>query len=72
MTLITITPKNKKELLALKNFIKEHNLTFNETTVETVAKQEKTAFEKKLENSYSLEEFSEKTTAFLEGLTWKK
>lgn len=72
MNLITITPKNKKEFLAVKNFIKEHNLTFNESSVEKVAIKEKTAFEKNLENSYTIEEFSEKTTAFLEGLTWKK
>lgn len=76
MTAITITPRNRKELLALKHFIKALDLPYNETIPEkdrqntyNLAKKE---FEKKLENSYSLDEFSQKTTSFLESLSWKK
>ena len=76
MTAITITPRNRKELLALKHFIKALDLPYNETIPEKerlntyhLAKKE---FEKKLENSYSLDEFSQKTTSFLESLSWKK
>ena len=78
MTLITITPKNKKELLELKHFIKEHNLTYTEKTSKDIEIKEKTEnlskneFEKRLENSYTIEEFSQKTTDFLKNLSWKK
>ena len=34
MTAITITPRNKKELLALKQFIKVNDLTFEESVSE--------------------------------------
>ena len=73
MTSFTITPRNKKELTALKHFIKALDLLYNEiedeTSKNTITKEQ---FEKELENSYSIDEFSQKTTQFLQNLKWKK
>ena len=77
MTTITITPRNKKELSALKHFIKALNLSFNETlSIETKNKiqsnSDKNDFEEVLKQSFTIDEFSQKTTSFLENLSWKK
>ena len=73
MTSIIITPRNKKELTALKHFIKALDLPYNESNDEisknTITKEQ---FEKELDNSYSIDEFSQKTTQFLQNLEWKK
>jgi hypothetical protein len=80
MTAITITPRNKKELLALKQFIKVNDLTFEESVSEvneqsasksSVSKIPKD-FEKEMKNAITIDEFSSKTTSFLEGLSWSK
>ena len=76
MTAITITPRNKKELMALKHFIKALDLTYEETA--PILKKESSSlkmqknFEKELNNSITIDEFSSKTTSFLEGLSWSK
>lgn len=77
MTTITITPRNKKELSALKHFIKALNLSFNETlSIETKnniqSNSDKNDFEEVLKQSFTIDEFSQKTTSFLENLSWKK
>ena len=77
MTTITITPRNKKELSALKHFIKALDLSYNETSnIETKSilqsNLEKNDFEEALKQSYTIDEFSQKTTSFLENLSWKK
>ena len=77
MTTITITPRNKKELSALKHFIKALDLSYNETSnIETKSilqsNSEKNDFEEALKQSYTIDEFSQKTTSFLENLSWKK
>lgn len=73
MTSIIITPRNKKELNALKHFIKALDLPYNESSDEisknTITKEQ---FEKEFENSYSIDEFSQKTTQYLQNLKWKK
>ena len=78
MTAITITPRNKKELLALKQFIKVNDLTFEESVSEvneqsssksSISKMPKD-FEKEMKNAITIDEFSSKTTSFLEGLSW--
>ncbi|ROI11652.1 DUF2683 family protein [Epilithonimonas hominis] len=73
MTSIIITPRNKKELSALKHFIKALDLPYNESkediSINTITKEQ---FEKELENSYSIDEFSQKTTQFLQNLKWKR
>ncbi|BDB52249.1 hypothetical protein [Flavobacterium ammonificans] len=80
MTAITITPRNKKELLALKQFIKVNDLTFEESVSEvneqsssksSISKMPKD-FEKEMKNAITIDEFSSKTTCFLEGLSWSK
>lgn len=80
MTAITITPRNKKELLALKQFIKVNDLTFEESVSEvneqsssksSISKMPKD-FEKEMKNAITIDEFSNKTTSFLEGLSWSK
>lgn len=80
MTAITITPRNKKELLALKQFIKVNDLTFEESisevneqssTKSSISKMPKD-FEKEMKNAITIDEFSSKTTSFLEGLSWSK
>ena len=80
MTAITITPRNKKELLALKQFIKVNDLTFEESVSEvneqsasksSISKMPK-VFEKEMKNAITIDEFSSKTTSFLEGLSWSK
>lgn len=80
MTAITITPRNKKELLALKQFIKVNDLTFEESVSEvneqsasksSISKMPKD-FEKEMKNAITIDEFSSKTTSFLEGLSWSK
>ncbi len=80
MTAITITPRNKKELLALKQFIKVNDLTFEESISEvneqsasksSISKMPKD-FEKEIKNAITIDEFSSKTTSFLEGLSWSK
>jgi hypothetical protein len=76
MTAITITPRNKKELLALKQFIKVNDLTFEESVSEvnkksSISKMPK-EFEKEMKNAITIDEFSSKTTSFLEGLSWSK
>jgi hypothetical protein len=80
MTAITITPRNKKELLALKQFIKVNGLTFEESISEvneqsasnsSISKMPKD-FEKEMKNAITIDEFSSKTTSFLEGLSWSK
>lgn len=80
MTVITITPRNKKELLALKQFIKVNGLTFEESISEvneqsasnsSISKMPKD-FEKEMKNAITIDEFSSKTTSFLEGLSWSK
>jgi hypothetical protein len=76
MTAITITPRNKKELLALKQFIKVNDLTFEESVSEvneksSISKMPKD-FEKAMKNAITIDEFSSKTTSFLEGLSWSK
>ncbi len=80
MTVITITPRNKKELLALKQFIKVNDLTFEESVSEvneqsasksSISKMPKD-FEKEMKNAITIDEFSSKTTSFLEGLSWSK
>ena len=80
MTAITITPRNKKELLALKQFIKVNDLTFEESVSEvneqsasksSISKMPKD-FEKEIKNAITIDEFSSKTTSFLEGLSWSK
>ena len=77
MTTITITPRNKKELSALKHFIKALDLSYNETSnIETKSISQsnsaKNDFEAALKQSYTIDEFSQKTTSFLENLSWKK
>jgi len=83
MTAITITPRNKKELTALKHFIKALDLNYNENkssenerelikNTNENSKLTKKEFDKKLENSYSINEFSQKSTSFLENLSWNK
>ena len=81
MTAITITPRNKKELSALKYFIKALDLPYNETVINEVDSTRnkqtntiltKSDFEKALKNSYTIDEFSQKTTSFLESLSWSK
>jgi hypothetical protein len=81
MTAITITPRNKKELSALKHFIKALDLPYNEAVINEVdsttnkqanTKLTKSDFEKALKNSYTIDEFSQKTTSFLESLSWSK
>ena len=74
MTTITITPRNKKELSALKHFIKALDLSYNETSnIETKSilqsNLEKNDFEEALKQSYTIDEFSQKTTSFLENLS---
>lgn len=73
MTSFTITPRNKKELTALKHFIKALDLPYDEINEEpsknTITREQ---FDKEIENSYSVEEFSQKTTQFLQNLKWKK
>ena len=80
MTAITITPRNKKELLALKQFIKVNDLTFEESVSEvneqsssksSISKMPKD-FEKEMKNAITIDGFSSKTTSFLEGLSWSK
>ena len=76
MTAITIIPRNKKELLALKQFIKVNDLTFEESVSEvneksSVSKMPK-EFEKEMKNAITIDEFSSKTSSFLEGLSWSK
>jgi hypothetical protein len=80
MTAITITPRNKKELLALKQFIKVNDLTFEESVSEvneqsssksSISKMPKD-FEKEMKNAITIDEFSSKTTSFIEGLSWRK
>lgn len=80
MKAITITPRNKKELLALKQFIKVNGLTFEESISEvneqsasnsSISKMPKD-FEKEMKNAITIDEFSSKTTSFLEGLSWSK
>ncbi|BDB56275.1 hypothetical protein [Flavobacterium ammonificans] len=80
MTAITITPRNKKELLALKQFIKVNDLTFEESVSEvneqsssksSISKMPKD-FEKEMKNAITIDEFSSKTTSFIEGLSWSK
>ena len=76
MTTITITPRNKKELLALKQFIKVNDLTFEESVSKVneksfISKMPKD-FEKEMKNTITIDEFSSKTTSFLEGLSWSK
>ena len=80
MTAITITPGNKKELLALKQFIKVNDLTFEESVSEvneqsssksSISKMPKD-FEKEMKNAITIDEFSSKTTSFIEGLSWSK
>lgn len=80
MTAITITPRNKKELLALKQFIKVNDLTFEESVSEVNEKNSSKSsiskipkdFEKEMKNAITIDEFSSKTTSFLEGLSWSK
>lgn len=77
MTTITITPRNKKELSALKHFIKALNLSFNETlSIETKnniqSNSDQNDFKEVLKQSFTIDEFSQKTTSFLENLSWKK
>ena len=77
MTTITITPRNKKELSALKHFIKALDLSYNETSnIETKSilqsNLEKNDFEEALKQSYTIDEFSQKTTSFLEKKKKKK
>lgn len=81
MTAITITPRNKKELSALKHFIKALDLPYNEATINEINSNEennnktklsKSEFDKALKNSYTIDEFSQKTTSFLESLSWTK
>jgi hypothetical protein len=76
MTAITITPRNKKELLALKQFIKVNDLTYEESVSEvndqsSISKIPED-FEKEMKNAITIDEFSKKTTSFLEGLSWNK
>ena len=80
MTAIPITPRNKKELLALKQFIKVNDLTFEESVSEvneqsssksSISKMPKD-FEKEMKKAITIDEFSSKTTSFLEGLSWSK
>ena len=80
MTAITITPRNKKELLALKQFIKVNDLTFEESVSEvneqsssksSISKMPKD-FEKEMKNAITIDEFSSMTTSFIEGLSWSK
>ena len=76
MTAITITPRNKKELLALKHFIKVNDLTYEESGSEvneksSISKMPKD-FEKEKKNAITIDEFSKKTTSFLEGLSLSK
>jgi hypothetical protein len=76
MTSITIIPRNKKELLALKQFIKENDLTYEESVSEVNEKSSISKipedFEKEMKNAITIDEFSKKTTSFLEGLSWSK
>ena len=74
MTAITILPKNKKELTALKHFIKALGLDYSETKSEDISTKKITSeeFENALKDSYTIDEFSERTTLFLEKLPWKK
>jgi hypothetical protein len=76
MTAITITPRNKKELLALKQFIKVNDLTYEESVSEVNEKSSISKipedFEKEMKNAITIDEFSKKTTSFLEGLSWNK
>ena len=76
MTTITITPRNKKELLALKQFIKVNDLTFEESVSKvneksSISKMPKD-FEMEMKNTITIDEFSSKATSFLEGLSWSK
>jgi hypothetical protein len=80
MTAIIITPRNKKELQALKHFIKINDLTYEESVAEvkdnssavnSIPKIPK-ELQKELNNCITIDEFASKSTSFLEGLSWSK
>jgi hypothetical protein len=59
-----------------KKFIKVNDLTYEESVSEvndqsSISKMPKD-FEKEMKNAITIDEFSKKTTSFLEGLSWNK
>lgn len=80
MTAITITPRNKKELQALKDFIKINDLTYEESVAEVKANDSAVnsipkipkELQRELNNCITIDEFSSKSTSFLECLSWSK